>query len=134
MVSMHACRPSPLRPVMMRTHQQHHLLCSIVASISACHAEDPGSIPGGGTCAPMAGLISHGMTSKGSHLRGLAFVRARMRSSHMLHIDFTCARHHLCASAWACLHAKVLPYISLYVYIYISCIYIYKYIFSYLFI
>jgi len=25
--------------------------CSIVVSISACHAEDPGSIPGGGVCA-----------------------------------------------------------------------------------
>ncbi len=25
-----------------------HFRCSIVVSISACHAEDPGSIPGGG--------------------------------------------------------------------------------------
>ena len=25
-----------------------HIRCSIVVSISACHAEDPGSIPGGG--------------------------------------------------------------------------------------
>ena len=27
---------------------QHQIRCSIVVSISACHAEDPGSIPGGG--------------------------------------------------------------------------------------
>ena len=27
----------------------HQIRCSIVVSISACHAEDPGSIPGGGT-------------------------------------------------------------------------------------
>ena len=26
----------------------HHIRCSIVVSISACHAENPGSIPGGG--------------------------------------------------------------------------------------
>ena len=29
---------------------QHQIRCSIVVSISACHAEDPGSIPGGGVC------------------------------------------------------------------------------------
>ena len=27
---------------------RNHIRCSIVVSISACHAEDPGSIPGGG--------------------------------------------------------------------------------------
>ena len=96
---------------MSRTRQQHHLRCRIVVSISACHAEDPGSIPGGGACAPMAGPISHGMTSKGSHLRGLAFVRACMRSSHMLHIDlnvhaiicvFVCVRVCVCVFVCVC--------------------------------
>ena len=28
-----------------------HVRCSMVVSISACHAEDPGSIPGGGVLA-----------------------------------------------------------------------------------
>ena len=28
--------------------ERNHIRCSIVVSISACHAEDPGSIPGGG--------------------------------------------------------------------------------------
>ena len=28
--------------------RSRHVRCSIVVSISACHAEDPGSIPGGG--------------------------------------------------------------------------------------
>lgn len=28
----------------------HQIRCSIVVSTSACHAEDPGSIPGGGVC------------------------------------------------------------------------------------
>ena len=27
--------------------------CSIVVSISACHAEDPGSVPGGGVLRPV---------------------------------------------------------------------------------
>ena len=33
----------------MMTLLQSQVRCSIVVSISACHAEDPGSIPGGGT-------------------------------------------------------------------------------------
>ena len=32
-------------------HVQCMIRCSIVVSISACHAEDPGSIPGGGVFA-----------------------------------------------------------------------------------
>ena len=31
-----------------RRPEHLHIRCSIVVSISACHAEDPGSIPGGG--------------------------------------------------------------------------------------
>ena len=31
--------------------RRYQIRCSIVVSISACHAEDPGSIPGGGVCA-----------------------------------------------------------------------------------
>ena len=30
------------------SHLECMIRCSIVVSISACHAEDPGSIPGGG--------------------------------------------------------------------------------------
>ena len=33
-------------------HQHNQIRCSIVVSISACHAEDPGSIPGGGGLCP----------------------------------------------------------------------------------
>ena len=33
----------------MRTYQCQPISCSIVVSISACHADDPGSIPGGRT-------------------------------------------------------------------------------------
>ena len=32
----------------MRQRRSDIVRCSIVVSISACHAEDPGSIPGGG--------------------------------------------------------------------------------------
>ena len=45
-------RPGPrtkaelLQMIKLLHHQQFR--CSIVVSISACHAEDPGSIPGGG--------------------------------------------------------------------------------------
>ena len=34
--------------------------CSIVVSISACHAEDPGSIPGGGVIAAASAMCSGG--------------------------------------------------------------------------
>ena len=35
--------------------------CSIVVSISACHAQDPGSIPGGGVLFPSMGNRHHGL-------------------------------------------------------------------------
>ena len=34
-------------------HLHNHIRGSIVVSISACHAEDPGSIPGRGACSDL---------------------------------------------------------------------------------
>ena len=50
----HACQPSStgtpviLMPVTINCKELFRIRGSIVVSISACHAEDPGSIPGGG--------------------------------------------------------------------------------------
>ncbi len=46
---------APLPQQGMVDRRINHFRCSIVASISACHAEDPGSIPGGGVHAHQAG-------------------------------------------------------------------------------
>ena len=48
--------------------------CSIVVSISACHAEDPGSIPGGGVCVLSEGavLISQARRKRGDKFNRLA--------------------------------------------------------------
>ena len=42
-----------------------HLRGSIVVSISACHAEDPGSIPGRGVLTPSAGDADYQALGKG---------------------------------------------------------------------
>ena len=54
--------------------QRPQVRCSIVASISACHAEDPGSIPGGGGASSTPGGVNQGRGSCGAqdvrhHLR-----------------------------------------------------------------
>jgi hypothetical protein len=55
-------------------HPSKQIRCSIVASISACHAEDPGSIPGGGV------LSSANSASRAGHAlavdHGLLALRA----------------------------------------------------------
>ena len=38
----------PLAAEAFLVFETDRIRCSIVVSISACHAEDPGSIPGGG--------------------------------------------------------------------------------------
>ena len=47
-------RVNPCNAICVRLSGLHLQLvqfrCSIVVSIAACHAEDPGSIPGGGVC------------------------------------------------------------------------------------
>ncbi len=45
--------------------REHQIRCSIVVSISACHAEDPGSIPGGGVFKPMGSAVSQRQASLG---------------------------------------------------------------------
>ena len=40
------------------TVREIRIRCSIVVSISACHAEDPGSIPGGGVVSPFPMVAS----------------------------------------------------------------------------
>ena len=49
-----SARVNPCNAMCVRVSGFHLQLvqfrCSIVVSISACHVEDPGSIPGGGVC------------------------------------------------------------------------------------
>ena len=51
--------------------------CSIVVSISACHAEDPGSIPGGGV------LLLLLFSFFSSHVRSLHLCSSHLCSSHL---------------------------------------------------
>ena len=44
----------------------HHFRCSIVVNISACHAEDPGSIPGGGVVFPFC-LLENNVANMRKH-------------------------------------------------------------------
>ena len=56
-----------------------HVRCSIVVSISACHAEDPGSIPGGGVLFDIFALRSlgtqNGNTKDAEIFSGMSCVR-----------------------------------------------------------
>ena len=52
-----SCRRSCSALRILQAPAKEHLRCSIVVSISACHAEDLGSIPGGGVFAMLRRLL-----------------------------------------------------------------------------
>ena len=54
------------------TSKKKHIRCSIVVSISACHAEDLGSIPGGGDSSTLAAHYKLHSTSVGAHASPLS--------------------------------------------------------------
>ena len=59
---------------------KYQIRCSIVVSISACHAEDPGSIPGGGVLSGR-GLLCLRFLAKASLCLGCAPLITSIRSS-----------------------------------------------------